>query len=92
MSAADHLADFSTTDDALVLASVSSKAEFDLLNDWLQAQRRAHPETTVEVFAVATQRPVAGVGRRTRRQAGTQPRIAPSSRCGCSDTGGLPTG
>ena len=55
MSAADHLADFSTTDfsttdDALVLASVSSKAEVDLLNDWLQAQRRAHPETTVEAM------------------------------------------
>jgi len=50
MNAADHLADFSTTDDALVLASVSSKAEFDLLNDWLQAQRRAHPDTKVEVL------------------------------------------
>ena len=50
MSAADHLADFSTTDDALVLASVSSKAESDLLNDWLQSQRRAHPDTAVEVL------------------------------------------
>lgn len=50
MSAADHIADFSTSDDALVLASVSSKAEFDLLNAWLQAQRRAHPDTTVEVL------------------------------------------
>jgi len=50
MSAADHLADFSTTDDALVLASVSSKAEAGLLNDWLQAQRRAHPDTAVEVL------------------------------------------
>jgi len=50
VSAADHLADFSTTDDALVLASVSSKAEADLLNDWLQSQRRAHPETTVEAM------------------------------------------
>ena len=50
MSASDHLADFSTTDDALVIASVSSKAEFDLLNDWLQAQRRAHPDTKVEVL------------------------------------------
>ena len=50
MSAADHLADFSTTDDALVLASVSSKAEADLLNDWLQSQRRAHPDTAVEVL------------------------------------------
>jgi glycerol-3-phosphate O-acyltransferase len=50
MSAADHLTDFSTTDDALVLASVSSKAESDLLNNWLQAQRRAHPDTKVEVM------------------------------------------
>ena len=50
MSAADYLADFSTTDDALVLASVSSRAEADLLNDWLRAQRRAHPDTRVEVL------------------------------------------
>ena len=50
MSAVDYLTDFSTTDDALVLASVSSKAEFDLLNDWLQEQRRAHPGTRVEVL------------------------------------------
>ncbi|MCW1957093.1 MAG: glycerol-3-phosphate 1-O-acyltransferase [Mycobacterium sp.] len=50
MSSADHLTDFSTTDDALVLASVSSKAESDLLNHWLQAQRRAHPDTRVEVM------------------------------------------
>jgi len=50
MSAADYLTDFSTTDDALVLASVSSKAEFDLLNAWLRAQRGAHPDTKVEVL------------------------------------------
>ena len=50
MSAADHLADFSTTDDTLVLASASSKAELDLLDDWLHAQRRAHPDTRVEVL------------------------------------------
>ena len=50
MKAADYLTDFSTTDDALVLASVSSKAEYGLLNDWLQAQRRAHPDTKVEVL------------------------------------------
>ncbi len=49
MSAVDYLTDFST-DDALVLASVSSKAEFDLLNDWLRDQRRAHPDTRVEVI------------------------------------------
>ena len=52
MSAADYLTDFSTTDDALVLASVSSKAESDLLNDWLTAQRRAHPDTSVEVLRI----------------------------------------
>ncbi len=50
MSATDYLTDFSTTDDALVLASVSSKAEFDLLNDWLRTQRAAHPGTRVEVL------------------------------------------
>ena len=50
MNSSAHLTDFSTTDDALVLASVSSKAEFDLLNDWLQAQRSAHPDTKVEVL------------------------------------------
>lgn len=50
MSAADHLADFSTTDDTLVLASVSSKAEADLINGWLKAQRKAHPDTTVEAL------------------------------------------
>src|SRR5690606_2050118 len=49
-SATDYLTDFSTTDDALVLASVSSKAEFDLLNDWLRTQRAAHPGTRVEVL------------------------------------------
>lgn len=50
MSPTDYLTDFSTTDDALVLASVSSKAEADLLNDWLRAQRKAHPDTRVEVL------------------------------------------
>ena len=50
MSATDYLTDFSTTDDALVLASVSSKAEADLLNDWLRAQRKAHPDTRVAVL------------------------------------------
>ncbi len=50
MNAADYFTDFSTTDDALVLASVSSKAESGLLSDWLAAQRRAHPDTRVEVM------------------------------------------
>ncbi|MCB0932361.1 MAG: glycerol-3-phosphate 1-O-acyltransferase [Mycobacterium sp.] len=47
---ADYLTDLSTTDDALVLASASSKAEFGLLEDWLQTQRRRHPGTRVEVM------------------------------------------
>lgn len=50
MSPTDYLTDLSTTDDALVLASVSSRAEFDLLNDWLRTQRAAHPGTRVEVL------------------------------------------
>ena len=52
MSAADYLTDFSTTDDTLVLASVSSKAESDLLNGWLAAQRRSNPDTSVEVLRI----------------------------------------
>lgn len=46
----DHLIDFSATGDALVLASVASNAEFDLLNDWVEAQRLAHPDTKIEVL------------------------------------------
>ena len=46
----DHLIDFSETGDALVLAAVSSNAEFDLLNDWVEAQRLAHPDTKIEVL------------------------------------------
>jgi glycerol-3-phosphate O-acyltransferase len=47
---ADYFAPFTTTDDALVLASVSSPAEQELLNDWLRAQRRDHPDSKVEVL------------------------------------------
>ena len=47
---ADDLATFTTTDDALVLASVSSPAERELLNDWLERQRREHPDSHVEVL------------------------------------------
>lgn len=47
---ADYLTDFSTADDALVLASASSKAEFGLLEDWLQKQRSRHPGTKVEMM------------------------------------------
>jgi glycerol-3-phosphate O-acyltransferase len=50
MSWADELAGFTATDDALVLASVSSPAELELLNNWLAQQRRDHPETKVEVL------------------------------------------
>jgi glycerol-3-phosphate O-acyltransferase len=46
----DHFATFTTTDDALVLASVSSPAEEELLNDWLGRQRREHSDTHVEVL------------------------------------------
>ncbi|MBV9089664.1 MAG: glycerol-3-phosphate 1-O-acyltransferase [Mycobacteriaceae bacterium] len=47
---ADHFASFTATDDALVLASVSSPAELELLNDWLAQQRREHPDTEVEAL------------------------------------------
>jgi glycerol-3-phosphate O-acyltransferase len=47
---ADEFAQYSTTDDALVLASVSSPAEEELLNDWLERQRREHPESKVDVL------------------------------------------
>lgn len=60
MTPSDHLTDFSTTDDALVLASVSSKAELQLLDDWLHAQRRAHPDTKVEVLQLPAGDPPPG--------------------------------
>ncbi|BCO35277.1 hypothetical protein MHEC_17100 [Mycobacterium heckeshornense] len=41
---------FSTTDDTLVLASVSSSVEAELLNDWLDRQRQRHPETKIDVL------------------------------------------
>ena len=47
---ADHFAPFTATDDALVLASVSSPAEREMLDDWLERQRRDHPDTHVEVL------------------------------------------
>jgi glycerol-3-phosphate O-acyltransferase len=46
---ADQFAPFTATDDALVLASVSSPAEEELLNDWLDRQRREHPDSKVDV-------------------------------------------
>jgi glycerol-3-phosphate O-acyltransferase len=71
MTASDHLADFSTTDDALVLASVSSKAELELLNDWLHAQRRAHPDTKVEVLQLPAGDPPAAVVAQLVEELGT---------------------
>lgn len=58
---ADDLTGFTATDDALVLASVSSPAERELLNNWLQQQRREHPETTVEALELPGEDPPAGV-------------------------------
>jgi glycerol-3-phosphate O-acyltransferase len=46
----EFLADFGETEDALVLASVASQAEFDLLNAWVQEYRRAHPKAKIEVL------------------------------------------
>jgi len=47
---ADEFASFSPTDDTLVLASVDSPAELELLNGWLGQQRRAHPDARIEVL------------------------------------------
>lgn len=47
---ADDIAAYTAVGDTLVLAAVSSPAEEALLNDWLEAQRRAHPESTIEVL------------------------------------------
>ena len=47
---AEEFATFSPSGDALVLASVGSPAERDLLDDWLAEQRRRHPEARIEVL------------------------------------------
>lgn len=57
----DDLASYTTTDDALVLASVSSPAEMELLNDWLQRQRREHPDSNVDVLQLPAEDPPPGV-------------------------------
>ena len=44
---------FTTTDDALVLASVSSPAERELLSDWLQRSGASIPTPTIEVLRAA---------------------------------------
>jgi len=46
----DDLASFDPTGNALVLASVGSPAEWDLLNDWLQQKRKEHPDIRIEVL------------------------------------------
>jgi glycerol-3-phosphate O-acyltransferase len=53
----DRFAPFTTTDDALVLASVSSPAEDELLNDWLEQQRREHPDSKVDVLRLPADDP-----------------------------------
>jgi glycerol-3-phosphate O-acyltransferase len=41
---------FTTTDNALVLASVSSSVESDLVAGWLEKQRERHPATKIDVL------------------------------------------
>ncbi len=60
-AAVDDYASFTATDDALVLASVSAPAELELLNEWVQQQRREHPETRVEVLRLPAEDPPARV-------------------------------
>jgi glycerol-3-phosphate O-acyltransferase len=47
---ADDLGNFTVTEDALVLASVSSPAELELVNDWVKRQRRDHPDSNIDVL------------------------------------------
>jgi glycerol-3-phosphate O-acyltransferase len=46
----EGLTSFSPTDDALVLASVSSRAELEMVNRWLAEQRQRHPDARIEVL------------------------------------------
>jgi glycerol-3-phosphate O-acyltransferase len=46
----EGLTSFSPTDDALVLASVSSPAETEMLDRWLAEQRQRHPDARIEVL------------------------------------------
>ena len=81
---ADYFAPFTTTDDALVLASVASPAEQELLNDWLERQRREHPDSKVEVLqlpATTTRRQVCW---RDSSPSSRPTKTGPSFRCGCS--------
>ena len=58
---ADQYTPFTPTGDALVLASASSPAERDLLDDWLEPQRREHPEAKIDVLLLPYDDPPAGV-------------------------------
>ena len=58
---ADQVAPFTTTGDALVLASVSSPAEQELLNDWLEQQHRENPDSKVDVLRLPDDDPPPGV-------------------------------
>ena len=58
---ADQAAPFTATDDSLVLASVSSPAEQELLDDWLEQQRREHPDAKVDVLRLPDDDPPPGV-------------------------------
>lgn len=57
----DEYTPFTPTGDALVLASASSAAERDLLDDWLQRQRREHPEAKIDVLLLPDDDPPAAV-------------------------------
>ncbi|MDT5325341.1 MAG: glycerol-3-phosphate O-acyltransferase, partial [Mycobacterium sp.] len=46
----EGLTSFSPTDDALVLASVSSPAELEMVDRWLDQQRQRHPDARIEVL------------------------------------------
>lgn len=58
---ADEFAPFTATGDALVLASVSSAAEQELLDDWLVRQRQEHPEARIAVLRLPHEDPPPGV-------------------------------
>jgi glycerol-3-phosphate O-acyltransferase len=58
----EALEGFDVSGDSLVLASVSSPAELDLLNEWVQRQRRRQPEADIEVLLLPREDdPPAGV-------------------------------
>jgi glycerol-3-phosphate O-acyltransferase len=53
----EGLTSFSPTDDALVLASVSSPAEREMLDRWLAEQRQRHPDAHIEVLQLPADDP-----------------------------------